>query len=107
MILDDIDVPGGTTIAMPVYNMNRNPAVFPEPDNFIPERYSAEESAKRNPFSSVSFSAGPRNCIGNYNIHFVNVESYSNFKLNLCIGLRAKIRHVGDEINTIKNYSNV
>ncbi|XP_077287754.1 uncharacterized protein LOC143912344 [Arctopsyche grandis] len=62
--INDIDVPAGTTIAILVYNMNRNPAIFPEPDKFIPERFAAEESAKRNPFSMVSFSAGPRNCIG-------------------------------------------
>lgn len=49
--------------------MNHNPDLFKDPENFIPERFSIETTAeKTNPFSYVPFSAGPRNCIGNFYI---------------------------------------
>lgn len=44
--------------------MGRNPDVFPEPEKFIPERFTKENMQDKNPFSFIVFSAGPRNCIG-------------------------------------------
>lgn len=40
---------------------HRNPALFPEPDRFLPERW-AEASA--GPYDYFPFSAGPRLCLG-------------------------------------------
>lgn len=49
---------------MAPYLIGRNPEIFPEPDKFIPERFTKENMQEKNPFSFVAFSAGPRNCIG-------------------------------------------
>lgn len=45
--------------------MNRDPEFFPNPEEFIPERFAGERSAETsNPYTYVPFSAGPRNCVG-------------------------------------------
>lgn len=40
---------------------HRDPAVFPEPNRFLPERW---ESAEPTPYEYFPFSAGPRLCLG-------------------------------------------
>jgi len=62
----DYTLPAGTTVAMSIYGMHRNPKVFPEPETFKPERFLPEQSEGRHPNAFIPFSAGPRNCIGMY-----------------------------------------
>ncbi|XP_060102428.1 cytochrome P450 4V2 [Heteronotia binoei] len=54
----------GTEVLIAPVVLHRDPDVFPEPEKFQPERFSLENSAGRNPYAYVPFSAGPRNCIG-------------------------------------------
>ena len=60
----DYTLPAGTTVAMSIYGMHRNPKVFPESETFKPERFLPEQSEGRHPNAFIPFSAGPRNCIG-------------------------------------------
>lgn len=59
-------IPKGSTVGVLIYMLHRDPNVFPQPEKFIPERFTegSESTATKNPFQYVAFSAGSRNCIG-------------------------------------------
>lgn len=45
--------------------VSRSELFFDDPLDFKPERFLDEQTMeKRNPFTYIPFSAGPRNCIG-------------------------------------------
>lgn len=47
------------------YWTHRDPNYFPQPLDFIPERFDKETTREKfNPYTFTPFSAGPRNCIG-------------------------------------------
>ncbi|KAK3587339.1 hypothetical protein CHS0354_011320, partial [Potamilus streckersoni] len=56
--------PAGTTVSINIYSIHHNEKVWEKPMEFIPERFSNENSALMDSFQFVPFSAGPRNCIG-------------------------------------------
>ncbi|KAL1379720.1 hypothetical protein pipiens_014701 [Culex pipiens pipiens] len=57
-------IPAGTNVMIVVYQLHRDPAVFPNPDKFNPDNFLPENSAGRHPYAYIPFSAGARNCIG-------------------------------------------
>ncbi|XP_059617474.1 cytochrome P450 4d2-like isoform X2 [Phlebotomus argentipes] len=58
-------IPAYCNYTMGIYFMGRDPNLYPEPEQFKPERFSLENTTEiTNPFAYVPFSAGPRNCIG-------------------------------------------
>lgn len=63
--LAGVTYPAGTTISLGIFFMHRNPAYFPEPTRFKPERFApGVEIERKNPYVYIPFSAGSRNCIG-------------------------------------------
>lgn len=62
---NDRFIPRGSCMAIPISAVGKNPLFFDDPEDFKPERFLDEQTMeKRNAFSYIPFSAGPRNCIG-------------------------------------------
>uniref|UniRef100_UPI00358F15FF cytochrome P450 3A9-like n=1 Tax=Myxine glutinosa TaxID=7769 RepID=UPI00358F15FF len=62
--LGGLHVPRGMIIGVPLFALQRDPSVWPEPEEFRPERFTKEAKEGRNPYAYLPFGAGPRNCIG-------------------------------------------
>ncbi|XP_070074617.1 probable cytochrome P450 4d14 isoform X2 [Drosophila takahashii] len=57
-------IPAHSDVVILIYHAQRDPEYFPEPEKFLPERFSMERKGEINPFAYTPFSAGARNCIG-------------------------------------------
>jgi cytochrome P450 len=65
----DLQLPAGTFVAACAPLAHRDPLVFPEPDRFLPERFSGK---RYEPSQYFPFGGGARLCVGN---HFAFYES--------------------------------
>lgn len=54
------------SVWFPTDSFHRDPVIYPDPEKFIPERFSDENKHKINPAKYLPFGIGPRSCIGNY-----------------------------------------
>jgi cytochrome P450 len=73
----DIDVGGyrveaGTLLAVGIYALHRDPAIWEDPLVFNPDRFSPENSRDRDRWHFIPFAGGARSCIGE---HFARLET--------------------------------
>ncbi|XP_061867142.1 thromboxane-A synthase [Colius striatus] len=57
-------IPAGAVIEIAVGHLHHNPEFWPEPEKFIPERFTEEAKKEQHPFAYLPFGAGSRGCIG-------------------------------------------
>lgn len=69
-----VTVSKGQKIFIPIYALQRDANIYPNPEVYDPERFSEENIKLRNPMYHLPFGDGPRNCIGNFT--FGNKLSY-------------------------------
>jgi cytochrome P450 len=65
-------VEAGSLMAVGIYALHRDPALWDRPLVFDPDRFSAENSKDRDRWQFIPFIAGPRSCIGE---HFAMLET--------------------------------
>lgn len=87
--------PKGSNIFISSYLTHHLPHVYPDPYKFDPERFSPENMAKMHPYAFLTFSGGPRNCIG-YKFAILEVKTIMatilrSFELSLKPGYDVKL----------------
>lgn len=67
IVVENFDIPPMTTVCVLPFIQHRDEEMFPDPEEFVPERFLDEEiKSKLHAFGYIPFSAGARNCIGLY-----------------------------------------
>ncbi|MGH7718718.1 MAG: cytochrome P450, partial [Gemmatimonadaceae bacterium] len=64
LTLGGYDIPARSFVLMSQHIVHRDARWFANPEGFDPERWTAEEQARRPRFSYFPFGGGPRQCIG-------------------------------------------
>ncbi len=59
---DGYRIPAGERVIYSIYLTQRDPALWPDPDAFIPERHA--QGAQQPAFAWLAFGGGKRNCMG-------------------------------------------
>jgi cytochrome P450 len=63
--IGDLDIPAGAEIILTPWVTHRHHALWDKPDEFIPERFSPENSKDRHKYAFFPYGGGTRICIGN------------------------------------------
>lgn len=64
-VIGGYHIPAGSFITISPYVTHRNPAFWPNPEGFDPERFNPDRQEDRPRFAYFPFGGGPRICIGN------------------------------------------
>ncbi|KAF0768751.1 cytochrome P450 4C1-like, partial [Aphis craccivora] len=62
--INNYTLPPKTTVIVYPYVLHRNEDIYPNAEEFMPERFLEEENKEKFHFGYLPFSAGARNCIG-------------------------------------------
>nr|XP_043884784.1 cytochrome P450 3A56-like [Solea senegalensis] len=86
--INGLEIPKGMVITIPAYTLHRDPDSWPEPEEFIPERFSKENKQNIDPYTYLPFGEGPRKCIGMrfalMSMKLVAVEILQRFSFSVC-----------------------
>ncbi|XP_033192745.1 cytochrome P450 6B1 [Bombus vancouverensis nearcticus] len=83
-----VTVPKGQQIFLPVYAIQKDPEIYPNPEVFDPDRFSDENIKTRHAMAHLPFGDGPRHCSGirlaMKQLHVGMVTIVSKFKVEVC-----------------------
>ncbi|EDV57889.1 probable cytochrome P450 6a14 [Drosophila erecta] len=86
----------GTSVHIPVLAIHYDPEVYPEPQEFRPERFAPAACRQRHPTAFLGFGDGPRNCIGlrfgRMQVKVGLVELLCRFRFSLPPGAPTQLR---------------
>ncbi|XP_047569459.1 cytochrome P450 3A12 isoform X2 [Lutra lutra] len=86
--ISGVFIPKGTVVMVPVFTLHRDQDLWPEPEEFRPERFSKKNKDSINPYTYLPFGTGPRNCIGMrfaiMNMKLALVRVLQNFSFKPC-----------------------
>ncbi|KAF5285132.1 hypothetical protein FQA39_LY16821 [Lamprigera yunnana] len=54
----------GTNVSIPILGLHYDAEIYPNPDEFDPDRFSEEKKKERSSFVFLPFGAGPKTCLG-------------------------------------------
>ncbi|XP_058132096.1 cytochrome P450 11B1, mitochondrial-like [Dasypus novemcinctus] len=63
LVLQNYRIPAGTLVQVSLYSLGRNPAVFPRPERYDPQRWLDEKGSGKS-FRHLAFGFGVRQCLG-------------------------------------------
>jgi cytochrome P450 family 6 len=63
---DNVKVPGGIGVYIPVYGIHHDSKYYPEPEKFDPQRFTEENIRSRPQCTYLPFGQGPRVCLGEF-----------------------------------------
>lgn len=72
VVIDGRRIPAGSELAVGVYAMHRDPALWERPLVFDPQRFSPERVKTRDRWQFLPFGGGPQSCIGE---HYAMLEA--------------------------------
>lgn len=87
----DYDLPDGMGIIVPVAAIHRDPAYWPQPDRFDPERFAPANRANVLPYTFMPFGVGPRSCLGERFGWLSTKMGLASFLRNHCVTLSPRM----------------
>lgn len=90
-------IPAGSIVVVSSYVTHKHPSFWPNPNAFIPERFSAENTEKHHRCAYFPFGRGPRICVaepqGMLNLQMITILVMQHFSLRLANPLeKVKLR---------------
>ncbi|KAJ8984449.1 hypothetical protein NQ317_012513 [Molorchus minor] len=68
-----VTIEPGTPIILPVLALHMDPKHYPDPEKFIPERFSKDNNYN---YVFLAFGIGPRSCVGMYAFHIKTLKCW-------------------------------
>uniref|UniRef100_A0AAQ5YBF7 Cytochrome P450, family 3, subfamily A, polypeptide 65 n=1 Tax=Amphiprion ocellaris TaxID=80972 RepID=A0AAQ5YBF7_AMPOC len=86
--INGITIPKDMAVLIPIYALHRDPELWPEPEEFNPDRFSKKNKQNINPYAYLPFGTGPRNCLGMrfalVMVKLALVEVLQNYSFSVC-----------------------